>query len=326
MSAAAPQWRPGASPERLRQRGRALAEVRAFFAERGVLEVDTPQLVNHAVTDVNIHSAEVRWPGDEERPRYLHTSPEYAMKRLLAAGCGDIYQMCHVFRGEEQGALHNSEFMIIEWYRLGWTLAALMDEVDQLLRRQLGAAAGGPARQLTYEQAFLDALGLSPLRATDGELAECARACGFDAALVQRCERDGLLDLLMGARVGPALGMHGPVYVHRYPASQAALARLDPADTRVGLRFELYLRGVELANGFEELGDAREQRRRFALDQRARAARNLPVPAMDEYLLAALAAGLPPCAGVALGFDRLLMLASAATTIDEVLAFRSEQA
>jgi lysyl-tRNA synthetase class 2 len=166
MSAGAPDWRPGASPERLRQRAQLLAGIRAFFAERGVLEVDTPQLVNHAVTDVNIHSAEVRWTGADERPRYLHTSPEYAMKRLLAAGSGDIYQLCHVFRGAEQGKLHNSEFMIVEWYRLGWTLAALMDEVDQLLRRQLGAAAGGPARYLTYEQAFLDALGVSPLSAT----------------------------------------------------------------------------------------------------------------------------------------------------------------
>jgi lysyl-tRNA synthetase class 2 len=326
VSADAHDWRPGASLERLRRRAHMLAGIRAFFAERDVLEVDTAQLVNFAVTDVNIHSAEVRWPGADGRARYLHTSPEYAMKRLLAAGSGDIYQMCHVFRGEEQGTLHNSEFMIVEWYRLGWTLEALMDEVDQLLRRQLGAASGAPAQYLTYEQAFLDALGLSPLRATDSALAECARACGFDAALIRRCERDELLDLLMGARVGPRLGADGPVFVHRYPASQAALARLDPTDPRVALRFELYLRGVELANGFEELSDPQEQRRRFADDQRVRAARNLPVPAMDEYLLAALAAGLPPCAGVALGFDRLLMVASAAATIDEVLAFGSARA
>jgi lysyl-tRNA synthetase class 2 len=326
VSTGTQDWRPGASPERLRLRAQALAEVRAFFAGRGVLEVDTPQLVNHAVTDVNIHSAEVRWRGADERPRYLHTSPEYAMKRLLTAGSGDIYQMCHVFRGEEQGPLHNSEFMLVEWYRLGWSLEALMDEVDQLLRRQLGTAAGGPARLLTYEQVFLDALDLSPLTAADSALAECARACGFDAELIRRCERDEILDLLMALRIGPQLGMDAPVFVHRYPASQAALARLDPTDPRVALRFELYLRGVELANGFEELGDPQEQRRRFAEDQRVRAARNLPVPAMDEYLLAALAAGLPPCAGVALGFDRLLMLASTAGSIGEVQAFGSARA
>jgi lysyl-tRNA synthetase class 2 len=326
MSAGAHDWRPGASLERLRQRARMLAGIRGFFAERGVLEVDTPQLVNHAVTDVHIHSAEVHWPGADGPPRYLHTSPEYAMKRLLAAGSGDIYQMCHVFRGEEQGALHNSEFMIVEWYRLGWTLEALMDEVDQLLRHQLGAATGAAAQYRTYAQVFLDALDLNPLSATDGALAECARACGFEAQLIQRCERDELLDLLMALRIGPHLGMDAPVFVHRYPASQAALARLDPSDPRVALRFELYRRGVELANGFEELGDAPEQRRRFADEQRVRAARNLPVPALDEYLLAALAAGLPTCAGVALGFDRLLMIASGAESIDEVLTFGSARA
>ena len=161
MSDGTQDWRPGASLERLHQRAQMLASIRAFFAERGLLEVDTPQLVNHAVTDVNIHSAAVHWRGADERPRHLHTSPEYAMKRLLAAGSGDIYQMCHVFRGEEQGPLHNSEFMIVEWYRLGWTLAALMDEVDQLLRCQLGAAAGAPTQYRTYEQVFLDALDLN---------------------------------------------------------------------------------------------------------------------------------------------------------------------
>jgi len=322
----APGWRPGASLERLRRRAAMLADIRAFFAARGVLEVDTPQLVNAAVTDVNIHSAEVRWPGDNGPPRYLHTSPEYAMKRLLAAGSGDIYQLCHVFRGDEQGRLHNSEFMIVEWYRRGWGCAALMAEVDALLRTLLEATALAPTRYLSYEQAFLTTLGCNPLADSDAALAECARQAGFDDALLRRCERDELLDLLMGLRIGPTLGMDAPVFVHRYPASQAALARLDPDDARVALRFELYLRGVELANGFEELGDAREQRERFAADQRVRAARKLPVPAIDEYLLAALAAGLPPCSGVALGFDRLLMIACGAQRIEEVMAFTSARA
>ncbi|MBS0389225.1 MAG: EF-P lysine aminoacylase GenX [Proteobacteria bacterium] len=326
MSTPTDEWRPGASLERLKQRAAMLAEIRAFFAARGVLEVDTPQLVNAAVTDVNIHSAEVRWPGGDARPRYLHTSPEYAMKRLLAAGSGDIYQLCHVFRGDEQGQFHNSEFMIVEWYRRGWAFAALMEEVDALLRALLAAAVLAPTRYLSYEQAFVTTLDCNPLTDSDAALAARARQAGFDDALLQRCERDALLDLLMGACIGPRLGLDGPVFVHRYPASQAALARLDPADARVALRFELYLRGVELANGFEELGDAAEQRRRFEADQRTRAARNLPVPAMDEYLLAALAAGLPPCAGVALGFDRLLMLGSGAQRIDEVMAFTSARA
>ena len=326
MSATSYEWHPGASPERLRRRAGMLSEIRAFFAARGVLEVDTPQLVNFAVTDANIHSAEVRWPGGDERPRYLHTSPEYAMKRLLAAGSGDIYQMCHVFRGDEQGKLHNSEFMIVEWYRRGWAFAALMEEVDALLRRLMGEAALAPTRYLSYEQCFVETLGCNPLTDSDAALTAHARQAGFEDSLLQRCERDELLDLLMGACIGPKLGLDGPVFVHRYPASQAALARLDPQDPRVALRFELYLRGVELANGFEELGDGHEQRQRFTADQRIRAARNLPVPAMDEYLLSALAAGLPPCAGVALGFDRLLMLACGAQRIDVVMAFTSARA
>ncbi|MGH8253860.1 MAG: EF-P lysine aminoacylase EpmA [Steroidobacteraceae bacterium] len=319
-------WRPGASTERLRQRAQMLAQVRAFFASRGVLEVDTPQLVNHAVTDLNIHSAEVRWPRGDERPRYLHTSPEYAMKRLLAAGSGDIYQMCHVFRAAEQGQLHNSEFMIVEWYRHGWAMLKLMEEVDALTRALMGPAALAPTHCVTYEQVFIDALRCNPLQDSDRTLMKHAQHAGFDESLLRRCERDELLDLLMGACIGPTLGKDGPVFVHRYPASQAALARLDPDDNRVALRFELYLRGVELANGFEELGEAQEQRGRFAADQRARAARNLPVPAMDEYMLAALTAGLAPCAGVALGFDRLLMLACNAERIDDVMAFTSERA
>ena len=171
MSASTDDWRPGASAERLRRRAGMLAEIRAFFATRGLLEVDTPQLVNSAVTDVNIHSAEVRWPGGDGRPRYLHTSPEYAMKRLLAAGSGDIYQMCHVFRGEEQGQLHNSEFMIVEWYRRGWAFAALMEEVDALLRQLLRGASLAATRYLSYEQAFIEALDCNPLTDSDDALA-----------------------------------------------------------------------------------------------------------------------------------------------------------
>jgi lysyl-tRNA synthetase class 2 len=190
----------------------------------------------------------------------------------------------------------------------------------------MGPAPLAPTHYLSYEQAFIDALGINPLSDDDASLLARARRAGFDEALLLRCDRNELLDLLIGTCVGPQLGKEGPVFIHRYPASQAALARLDPDDARVALRFELYLRGVELANGFEELADGSEQRARFTADQRSRAARNLSVPAMDDYLLAALDAGLLPCSGVALGFDRLLMLACNAERIDEVMAFTSERA
>ena len=319
-------WRPGASMPRLSQRAALLADIRQFFAARSVLEVDTPQLVNHAVTDVNLHSAQVRWPAGEQRPQYLHTSAEYAMKRLLAAGSGDIYQLCHVFRGEERGMLHNNEFMMLEWYRVGWSFDQLMAEVDELLRRLLPGRALAATQHLSYEQAFQAHLGCNPLTDSDAALGACARAQGFDAQLVQHCARDQLLDLLMGARIGPQLGRAGPLFVHRYPASQAVLARLDPRDARVALRFELYLHGVELANGFEELADAAQQRSRFEADRAQRRDRGLHVPDSDEFLLAALAHGLPPCSGVALGVDRLLMVACGAARIDEVMAYTTDQA
>jgi lysyl-tRNA synthetase class 2 len=303
-----------------------LAAIRSFFAARAAMEVDTPQLVNHAVTDLNLHAATVRWPAGHEPSHYLHTSAEYAMKRLLAAGSGDIYQLCHVFRGEESGPLHNSEFMMLEWYRLGWDLKRLMVEVDELVRQLLDDRALAATQHLSYEQAFVRHVGCNPLTDSDATLQACARSQGFDAQLLQRCARDELLDLMMGLRIGPQLGGAGPLFLHRYPASQAALARLDPHDPRVALRFELYLGGVELANGFEELADESLQRERFAADRRQRLALGLEVPESDEFLLAALAHGLPACSGVALGVDRLLMQACGAARIDEVMAFSTDRA
>ena len=337
MSSAAPDWRPSASRERLQQRAAMFARLRAFFAALGVLEVDTPQLINFAVTDPHLHSAEVRWPATSAHqhsmpsrarlpPRYLHTSPEYAMKRLLASGSGDIYQLCHVFRGDEHGAVHNGEFSLLEWYRVGASMQTLMAELDALLRLLMAGTHLGATRYLRYEQTFIDALDYNPLHDSEAKLRSCAGAHGVDVNLVRECSRDALLDLLMAARIGPQLGLEGPTFVHHYPASQAALARLDPSDSRVALRFELYLHGVELANGFEELAAAQEQRARFQADQRQRVILGLTVPAIDEYLMAALQAGLPACAGVAVGLDRVLMLASGAARIADVLPFTSEHA
>jgi elongation factor P--(R)-beta-lysine ligase len=319
-------WGPGASLETLRLRARLLARSRAFFATRGLLEVDTPQVMACGVTDPQIHSLRADLPGTPGRRGYLQTSPEYAMKRLLAAGSGDIYQICHVFRGEEQGPQHNGEFTLIEWYRLGYSLEALMEEVDALLRELLGPLAGAATEQVSYSQLLRRTLGIDVLQDSIASLRSATEALGFDARLVLQLDRDGLLDLLMGARVGPGLGLQGPCFVHRYPASQASLARIDPGDERVALRFELYRGGFELANGFEELASAAQQRERFVADQRLRAVRGLPVPEIDERLLAALESGLPPCSGVALGFDRLVMLASGASHISEALPFATDRA
>jgi len=318
-------WQPTATRERLVLRATLLGEIRAHFAAHGALEVETPHCVQATVTDPQLHSLQVRSRA-RQGVLYLHTSAEYAMKRLLAAGSGDIYQLCHVYRDGEQGPLHNHEFTLLEWYRVGWDLTRLMREVDTLLRRLLGARCGAAAEYVTYAEALRRGAGIDALADDDAALAARALALGFDAALVRRCARDELLDLLMGARVGPALGRSGPCFLTHYPASQAALARLDPADPRVALRFEAYLDGIELANGFEELTDAGAQRARFEADQRLRRERGLEPPALDERLLAALAHGLPPCSGVAVGFDRVLMLAAGARHIDEVLAFPAARA
>jgi len=318
-------WRPTASLPTLRLRAELLAATRSFFAERSVLEVDTPALVRHAVTDRHIHSAQVQLPG-HGAPLFLHSSPEYAMKRLLAAGSGDIYQIAHVFRGDEAGRLHNPEFTLVEWYRCGFSMQQLMREVAQLAALLLGLPLDAPLEALSYQQAFARALDCDPLAATDSELRALALRQRLDPQLVARCQRDELLDWLMGSVVGPGLGADRLCFVHRYPASQAALARLDADDARVALRFELYYRGIELANGFEELTDAGQQRERFQSDRAQRLGCGLPVPEIDQALLDALAAGLPPVAGVAMGFDRLLLLRSGERELAAVLAFPLERA
>ena len=347
-------WRPTASRAMLEQRALLLARARRFFAEGGVLEVDTPIVVNAPVTDVHIHSARVdlavpspvsAQPREATRPYFLHTSPEYAMKRLLAAGSGDIYQICHVVRGFERSRLHNAEFTLIEWYRLGLSLDDLMSEVDALVRALLGpAATQRRSERISYREAFLRELQLNPFTASLRELQDAASKLGFryatavpdatppattattvPAAAVDP-RRDELLELLMGAVVGPRLGGNALTFVHGYPASQAALARLDPRDPHAALRFELYCDGIELANGFHELASATEQRARFDQDVAERRRTGLPTFPPDEFLLAALGSGLPECSGVSLGFDRTLMLAAGAATIDAVLPFPTERA
>jgi len=317
-------WRPTASNAALRLRAEALRNAREFFLARNVLEVETPAMVNAPVSDVNLGSVRVQVPG-RDAPLFLHTSPEYAMKRLLAAGSGDIYQICRVYRGAERGRQHNPEFTMLEWYRLGFSLEDLMHEVAELTRLLLGAKPL-PVEFVTYRDAVRQHAGLDPLDADIGELQRAAQELGLSSGHARAAGRDELLDLIVGARVGPALGANALTFLHRYPASQAALARLDADDPRVALRFELYYRGVELANGYHELTSGAEQRMRFAVDQQARAARGLPTFGLDANLLSALDAGLPDCAGVALGFDRVLMLAANAASIDDVLAFPVERA
>ncbi|MEJ2631281.1 MAG: EF-P lysine aminoacylase EpmA [Acidihalobacter sp.] len=315
----AQDWPPTASLEALRQRARMLAGIRAFFAHAGVLEVETPALSQAAATDVQIESFAVpAGPG----MRYLHTSPEFPMKRLLAAGSGDIYQICRVFREDEAGRYHNPEFTLLEWYRLGWDAERLAQEVVELIgavAQALERPAPAVVRRLSYAQAFGEALGLDPHAATSTELNAVARAQGLH--VVGDLGRDGWLDLLFSESVAAAFAPETLTVIDDYPASQAALARVRPGTPPVAERFEVFAGPVELANGFHELTDAREQAARFEADNRERDLRGQGSVPADGRLVAALEADLPDCAGVALGLDRLLMWLGGWERIDQVVAF-----
>ncbi len=322
-------WQPTASLEVLRLRARLLARVRRFFAARAVLEVETPTLSAAATPAPHLDSFSVAYhgpAGPASGQLYLHTSPEFPMKRLLAAGSGSIYQLCRVFRDGEAGARHNPEFTLLEWYRVDFRLTQLIAEVEMLVRNVLAGIRELPAAEhYSYRALFLRYAGLDGLAATSAELRACLLQQGHQPPVGVRDEEiDAWRDLVLTHIIEPQLG--GLVFVAEYPASQAALARLSPNNPAVSERFECYLDGVELANGFHELSDAVEQRRRFEQENAARAALGRPIMPLDEAMLAALAAGLPGCCGVALGFDRLLMRATGVKHIKDILAFGIDRA
>jgi elongation factor P--(R)-beta-lysine ligase len=320
-------WRPAASVEVLHGRAAMLARIRDYFVAQDVGEVQTPVLSATAVSDPQIESV-VATPA--RGPRFfLQTSPEYPMKRLLAAGFGDCYQVCPVFRDGESGRLHNPEFTMIEWYRLDYGMAEMQHDVDRVLRVACAEVrAFAPTSCISYRDAMRAETGIDCRSATPAEIRAALAARGIEAVEAADWDLDAWLDLLMGAVVGPSLGHDAPVFVEDYPASQAALARLraESDGTMVADRFELYVDGLELANGYHELGDAAEQRRRFERDLAARGAHGQVRNPLDENLLAALGHGLPDCAGVALGFDRLVMAAWRLPSLDAAMAFPASRA
>lgn len=310
-------WKPSAPLDNLRLRAGTLTAIRRFFQERGVLEVETPVLAPTTVTDPHLHSIEVPLirAGDGAR-HYLQTSPEFAMKRLLAAGSGSIYQLGKAFRRDESGSRHSPEFTLLEWYRLEFDEWQLMDEVESLVRELTDCP---PVRRLSYRELFQQQLGIDPLNCDTQSLLTLTR---------ERLDlhdgdysRDDLLQLLLSQVIEPSLTED--CFVFHFPASMAALAQLetDRSGYPVARRFELFMNRMEIANGYFELTDAEEQRRRFGEDNRQRAAMGLPTMPADPMLLAALQAGLPRCAGVALGVDRLLMVMANTDRIEDVMAF-----
>jgi lysyl-tRNA synthetase class 2 len=314
-------WQPTASIKQLKQRAAVLSSIRDFFAGKGVIEVDTPAMSQATVTDVHLHTFQTEFVGPGYaggQTLYMMTSPEFHMKRLLSAGSGPIYQICKSFRNEESGRYHNPEFTMLEWYRPDFDHHDLMNEMDELLQQVLQC---DKAQRISYQQAFIQELGVCPLEGAMEQLKGVARTLGLADIADPEQDRDILLQLLFSMGVENKIGQQAPAFVYDFPASQAALAQINPIDNRVAERFEVYFKGIELANGFHELANGDEQLVRFEQDNIKRISMGLKPQPIDLHLIEALRAGFPDCAGVALGIDRLIMLALNLDHIDQVTAF-----
>ncbi len=322
-------FRPTAPWSNLILRAEILRRVRRFFEERGFIEVETPLLSADTVVDRHLDPLRVVLPDDPRNPTtgrtmWLQTSPEFAMKRLLAAGAKAIFQVTRAFRAAERGRLHNPEFTLVEWYRVGDSMEEGMNLLSDLSEELFGR---GPAERVSYREAFETRLGVNPHLSSASELAAIAEAKGIATPQgwdVNDC--DAWLELLLSEEVEPYLGRAQPTILYDYPASQAALAVVRYGEQPVGERFELYVNGIELANGYHELLDPEELRRRNTRVNRDRRADGKPVLPEESRLLAAMEHGLPPCTGVALGLDRVVMLVAGEQSIDRVLAFPIERA
>lgn len=317
-------WQPSANIQNLLKRAKIIAEIRQFFTERGLLEVETPVLSEFGVTDLHLSTFNTEFIAPFEaksKTLWLSTSPEYHMKRLLAAGSGPIFQIGKVFRNEEAGNRHNPEFTMLEWYRPHFNMHRLINEVDDLLQQILDCP---PAESLSYQFVFQEYVGLDPLSAERQELIEAARKRNFMAD--ENEDRDTLLQFLFSEVVEPQIGKDKPVAVYHFPSTQAALAQVSSEDQRVAERFEFYYKGLELANGFHELTDAREQLRRFEQDNRQREKHGLPARDIDMRFISALESGMPSASGVALGVDRLIMVALGCEHIRDVISFAVDNA
>lgn len=316
-------WRPSSGPDAARRRAALLERVRKFFSDRDVLAIDTPALAQYAVSDLHIESISVRsgFSGDH----FLNTSPEFCMKRLLAAGYPDIYSICRVFRGGEAGKRHQPEFTMVEWYRLGFGLDSIVAETLQLLTQALDdPKLASTTEQLDYAEAFRQHANIDVFHASIDELADCADA-DIDLRATIADDKDAWHNLIFSAVVTPQFAPDKLTVVRHYPASQAALARICPIDNRVADRFEVFYGANELANGYVELTDADEQMQRINTDQEQRRLSGRRASPYDKNLIAALEAGLPECAGVAVGLERLQMVHEKTDDIGDVVTFTFEE-
>lgn len=318
-------WQPSMNWQNAKQRAEVLAQIRAFFLARNVIEVETPLLSHATVTDVHLDAFITQYNYSQEShcnqsiPLYAQTSPEFAMKRLLASGYGCCYQICKAFRHEQHGRYHNPEFTMLEWYRIGFDHFQLMDEVADLIKLVLGC---DKVEQISYQELFLREVDIDPLITTKEQLIVLISCHGKLSDWLEKEDSiDTLLQFIMAELIEPNIGKDIPCFVYNFPASQASLATICRQDPRVAERFECYFKGIELANGFHELTDAGEQISRFQQDNALRAQLGKVTHDIDENFIEALESGLPACAGVALGVDRLMMLALSTPNIDQVITF-----
>jgi len=323
-------WQPTLSWHNAQRRAQILKQIRQFFNERNVLEVETPALSLGTITDAHLEALMCQYhflndsSTEYATQLYLQTSPEFHMKRLLASGYGDIFQIAKAFRHEEAGRHHNPEFTLLEWYRLGFDHFQLMDEVAELLEIVLGSTK---ATQITYQQLFMEQIALDPLTATREQLLTVISENNkLSDWLSRELDCDILLQFIFSEIIEPTIGIEAPCFVYNFPKSQASLAKLCPKDDRVAQRFECYYHGIELVNGFNELTDSKKQIERFQEDNRKRKHSAMQEKRIDNHFISALAHGLPQCSGVALGVDRLIMLALKVENIDQVISFPIERA
>ena len=322
------QWKPSGSLCNLRKRADAISQIRAYFAVKNVLEVETPTISPSTVTDVHLEALSTVHTNPlsvKKTHLFMQTSPEYYMKRLLCAGFPSIYQISKCYRDDEVGRFHNPEFTLLEWYRLDFSMDELIEDVDNILRLVLDTPV---CEKISYSELFNKHLGIDIKNDSDSQLVSVCENMGLENMIPEGftdtlsvVDRDMLLQLLFCEKIERQIGLTRPIAVTHFPASQASLAKIDESAPWLSLRFEFYYQGIELANGFEELSNADEQRARFELDNEIRKNSKLDVKPIDMKFLNALENGLPSCSGVALGIDRLLMLAVDASHINEVVSF-----
>ena len=323
------KWQPACELTHLRLRSQMLNTIRQFFIEKSVLEVETPLLCSNTGTDpqLDFFSTQYHSPPNN-KTLYLQTSPEFAMKRLLASGSGDIFQICKAFRNNEQGRYHNPEFTILEWYRIGFNLNQLMDETAALIALLLAPSIQlNHIKKISYNDIFQQITGLNPLIFNVQKYSNYAKAENIEDAIAF-CGQDHSLwcDFIFSLKIQPALELDTLYLIHSYPASQASLARINPNNPEIAERFEVFINGIELGNAFHELADAKEQEQRFDKENAYRALNQQVQIEKDPFFLAALNAGLPDCSGIAIGLDRLLLIISQASSLDKVIAFPADRA